>query len=77
MLIDIFKAYANQLMAQDRFEHARCPDGENLAMSHGTSQTVVEEAIRATQSWYNELNDPGYDFNKPGFTSGSGHFTQV
>ena len=27
--------------------------------------------------WYNEINDPGYDFKKQGFTMGTGHFTQV
>ena len=27
--------------------------------------------------WYEEVNDPGYDFNNPGFSSGTGHFTQV
>ncbi|KAK3509464.1 hypothetical protein QTP70_035114 [Hemibagrus guttatus] len=29
----------------------------------------------AVDSWYNEINK--YDFKKPGFTSGTGHFTQV
>jgi len=31
----------------------------------------------ATQMWYDEVTDPGYDFNNQGFTSGTGHFTQV
>ena len=76
----IFKAYADRLMAEDRFDHAPSSErnaGENLAKSRGMSQTVVEEAVRATQSWYREINDPGYDFNNPGRKSGTGHFTQV
>ena len=31
----------------------------------------------ASEMWYNELKDPGYDFNNGGFSSGTGHFTQV
>ena len=31
----------------------------------------------ATEKWYSEINKPGYDFNKPGFSKGTGHFTQV
>jgi len=31
----------------------------------------------ATEAWYEEIHDPGYDFSKPGFTTGVGHFTQV
>ena len=30
-----------------------------------------------SEKWYNEINDPGYDFTNPGFSSGIGHFTQV
>lgn len=28
-------------------------------------------------AWYNEINEPGYDFAKATFTGGTGHFTQV
>lgn len=34
-------------------------------------------ADRVAQSWYDEITDPGYDFQNPGFTHGTGHFTQV
>lgn len=34
-------------------------------------------ADACVESWYNELYDPGYDFEQPGFKSGIGHFTQV
>ena len=77
------KAWADQLMSQGRFDHAprseRNGAGENLAGATGMSPTVVEEAVRATQSWYNELHNPGYNFNNPGWNEnpGAGHFTQV
>ena len=65
-----FKAWADLLISQGRFDHAprseRNGAGENLASSTGKSPTVVEEAVRATQSWYNELKNPGYNFNNPG-----------
>merc|ERR1719240_1625556 len=34
-------------------------------------------AMEAVNDWYNEVNDPGYDFSNPGFGGGTGHFTQV
>jgi len=38
---------------------------------------VLEESSHASDAWYDEINDPGYNFNNPGFTSGIGHFTQM
>ena len=66
-------------MSQGRCDHAETNDGENLAGATGTSPTVVEEAVRAIQGWYNELHNPGYNFNNPGSyeNPGTGHFTQV
>ena len=29
------------------------------------------------QAWYDGINNPGYDFTKGVFSSGTGHFTQV
>jgi hypothetical protein len=31
----------------------------------------------AIKMWYNEVNDPGYPWDSPGFSGGTGHFTQV
>ena len=68
-------------MSLGRSYHA--PDangaGENISGTTGYSPTVVEEAVRATQDWYNELKTPGYDFNNPGSYENpcSGHLTQV
>ena len=73
------------MLSEGKFQHAPPSElfekdvGENIA-SAGTSgapPTVVEEAVKATQEWYNELNKPGYDFNNPGWSSDVGHFTQV
>lgn len=44
--------------------------GENLAWSSGGTT-----AQSACDMWYNEITD--YDFNNPGFTGSTGHFTQV
>lgn len=66
--------WASYLADNNLFEHAtNIPnEGENLYMS-----TVVpnEPCAAATQAFYNEIKD--YDFNKPGFSLETGHFTQV
>merc|ERR1719447_190205 len=69
-------------MSQGRCDHSDTNDGENLSHFQqwgGTSPTVVEEAVRATKDWYNELHKDGYDFNNPGLNANpdAGHFTQV
>ena len=58
--------------------HGNC---EGPSGAHGqniywiSSGKATTEA--ATQAWYDELHDPGYNFDQPGFSSGTGHFTQV
>ena len=49
--------------------------GENLAVT--TDVLEMQESDLATFMWYDEINDPGYDYKKPGFAMGTGHFTQV
>jgi len=34
-------------------------------------------AYHCIECWYDEVIDPGYDFSDPGFSYGTGHFTQV
>lgn len=46
--------------------------GENLAMSGADD---MRDSDDATMMWYDELNDPGYDYNNHGFGMGTGHFT--
>jgi hypothetical protein len=50
------------------WEHSGGPYGENLAIGYGTpTQAVV--------AWGDERKD--YNWNKPGFSAGTGHFTQM
>ncbi|ORZ01700.1 CAP domain-containing protein [Syncephalastrum racemosum] len=50
------------------FKHSQGPYGENLAMGYSN----WNDAIAA---WYNEGEQ--YSYNNPGFSSSTGHFTQV
>jgi uncharacterized protein YkwD len=50
------------------FQHSGGPYGENLAMGYGDWKSVVD-------AWYSE--EKNYNYNKPGFSSSTGHFTQV
>ena len=45
--------------------------GQNLAWASGKELT----GQGATDMWYNEIQQ--YNFNNPGFASGTGHFTQL
>jgi uncharacterized protein YkwD len=47
--------------------------GENLAYMGGSNLNINGET--PTNMWYNEISS--YNFNNPGFSSGTGHFTQV
>ena len=66
--------WASYLADNNLFEHAtNIPnEGENLYMSTAVPN---EPCTAATQAFYNEIKD--YDFNKPGFSLETGHFTQV
>ena len=66
--------WANYLAANNKFEHDSNSggQGENLYASSGDSQ---DSCRRATTAFYNEVKK--YDYDNPGFTTGTGHFTQV
>ncbi|CAL8116343.1 unnamed protein product [Orchesella dallaii] len=65
--------YAEYLAANNKLEHSNSKYGENLAGTGGGNQ---EEAVRnAVRMWYNEVSK--YDYNNPGFSTETGHFTQV
>lgn len=66
------------LVTIDKMEHR--PDnkfGENVFWVGASSPIKVDDALarRAVDAWYNEITD--YNFNNPGFSMGTGHFTQV
>jgi len=65
------QAWANRLAATNTFEHAKnTGEGENLFKSGGDAS--YKEAVDA---WYNE--EKLYNYNHPGFSMATGHFTQV
>ena len=66
--------WAKYLADLNLFKHAsNIPnEGENLYMSWHIPE---EPCTAATQAFYGEVKD--YDFNKPGFSMKTGHFTQV
>ena len=57
--------------------HGFCegPSGGHGQNAYWHSASAKPE--QAIQSWYDEVNKPGYDFKSPGFAKGTGHFTQV
>ncbi|KAF9928218.1 hypothetical protein FBU30_002561 [Linnemannia zychae] len=51
-----------------QFRHSGGKYGENLAAGYKNFKTGID-------AWYNEVSK--YDFNNPGFSMSTGHFTQV
>jgi len=49
--------------------------GQNIANKMSSSGSCDMTGQQATDMWYKEVEK--YNFKKPGFTSGIGHFTQV
>ncbi|XP_078358051.1 Golgi-associated plant pathogenesis-related protein 1-like isoform X2 [Oculina patagonica] len=65
--------WAKYLANNNLFQHAPNRNaGENLYMS---SYRPQEPCTSATKAFYGEVKY--YDFNKPGYSSSTGHFTQV
>ncbi|CEP64176.1 CAP domain-containing protein LALA0_S10e04148g [Lachancea lanzarotensis] len=59
--------YANRYNCNGTLIHSNSPYGENLALGFNTSSAVA--------AWYNEFKL--YNYNKPGFSEKTGHFTQL
>ncbi|KJZ69664.1 hypothetical protein HIM_10937 [Hirsutella minnesotensis 3608] len=60
-----------------QFDHSNLPQGlgQNLfmtSMSYGAGKDFLEEAVN---SWYSEVKS--YRYGESGFSSGTGHFTQM
>ena len=75
-LCDIAQKYAEELARTGNFAHSGNSFhddnmGENLFACYGMKIT----GKMMTDDWYNEVNQ--YNFNNPGYISGTGHFTQI
>ncbi|XP_073716607.1 GLI pathogenesis-related 2 isoform X1 [Misgurnus anguillicaudatus] len=68
------QAWAEHLLSIKTLKHSQKDYGENLyyAWSSGTTKLTGREAV---ESWYKEIKH--YNFGRPGFSSETGHFTQV
>ena len=75
-LCKISQQWAEKIASTENFEHSSCKwgsknIGENIALCSGQQMT----GQFMTDMWYEEIKD--YDFKNPGFTDGTGHFTQL
>ena len=75
-LCDIAQKYAEKLARTGNFAHSNGSFhgdnmGENLFACYGMKIT----GKMMTDDWYNEVHQ--YNFNNPGYISGTGHFTQI
>ncbi|XP_072528472.1 GLI pathogenesis-related 2 [Salminus brasiliensis] len=66
--------WAEHMLSIKTLKHSNGDYGENLYYTWSSSPKTLT-GREAVDSWYSEIKD--YRFNKPGFTSGTGHFTQV
>jgi glioma pathogenesis-related protein 2 len=74
-LNDMAQHYAEQLARTNRLVHSGNKSyGENL-YAFGSSGQARPRAEAVVDRWYSEIKD--YNFNKPGFHTGTGHFTQL
>ncbi|KAI8094878.1 CAP domain-containing protein [Gilbertella persicaria] len=61
-------AYAQKWSNRCVFEHSHGDYGENLALGFNSWSDVID-------AWYEEVKD--YNYNQPGFSEKTGHFTQL
>lgn len=60
--------YADYLLANGLFEHHDGPDGENLAKKWSSYEDdEYSTTFAASKAWYDEVTNPGYDFNAGGY----------
>ncbi|MFW9262674.1 CAP family protein [Nostoc sp. CALU 546] len=73
------QAWAEKIASSGEFEHStnRTNVGENIYASYSTQSTVDPTTLgnTAVKEWYDEIKD--YNYANPGFSSETGHFTQV
>ncbi|KAF9971575.1 hypothetical protein BGZ73_005452 [Actinomortierella ambigua] len=61
-------AHGSNWIQQCQFRHSQSNFGENLAYGY-------RDFTAAIKAWYDE--EPKYNYNNPGFSMATGHFTQV
>ncbi|OAQ32826.1 PR-1-like protein [Linnemannia elongata AG-77] len=61
-------AFGNNWIQACQFKHSGGKYGENLAAGYKDFKTGID-------AWYNEVSK--YNYNRPGFSMATGHFTQV
>lgn len=70
------QAWALKMAQMDRMQHRTRPlHGENLYMWWSSDLRAPITGRMAVKAWYDEIKR--YDYNNPGFSSGTGHFTQL
>ena len=75
------QSWADQMASSGNFTHStstqRNGAGENLYVYYTTGSAIAADALagKALSSWYGE--NVNYNYNNPGFSSATGHFTQV
>ena len=66
--------WSDNLVSNNLFQHSnRAGYGENLAYFQGYTQDIVALIKKSIDLWYNEVKL--YNFNTPGFSAATGHFT--
>lgn len=74
-LNDIAQDYAEQLARINQLVHSDNTQlGENL-YAFGSSGQALPSPETVVDRWYSEIQN--YNFDKPGFHTGTGHFTQL
>ena len=75
-LCDIAQRYAEELARTGNFAHSQNSfHGDNMGENLFACYGMKINGKMMTDDWYNEVSM--YDFNNPGYISGTGHFTQV
>jgi hypothetical protein len=66
--------WSNNLLTTNVFQHSGNKlYGENLAYFSGYGSNIMVLLKKSVDAWYNEVKM--YDFNNPGFSASTGHFT--
>ena len=75
-LCNIAQKYAETMARTGNFAHSQAKyNGKNMGENLFACYGLKISGKMMTDDWYNEVSQ--YNFNNPGFTSGTGHFTQV